>query len=80
MYMGLVMVGRKIHAAETSVPQPNACEFEMSIEKLKRHKTPGIDQIPTELIKGGGRTISSEPINLLILFGIRRNCLRSGSS
>jgi hypothetical protein len=32
----------------------------MSIEKLKRHNSPGTDQIPTELIKAGGRTIRSE--------------------
>jgi hypothetical protein len=32
----------------------------MAIEKLKRHKSPGIDQIPAELIKAGGRTICSE--------------------
>jgi len=41
--MGLMMVGRKICAAETLVSQPSGCEVEMSIEKLKRHKTPGID-------------------------------------
>ena len=29
----------------------------MAIEKLKNHKSPGIDQIPAELIKAGGRTI-----------------------
>ena len=29
----------------------------MAIEKLKSHKSPGIDQIPAELIKAGGRTI-----------------------
>jgi len=32
----------------------------MAIEKLKRHNSPGIDQIPAELIKAGGRTICSE--------------------
>ena len=32
----------------------------MAIEKLKRHKSPGIDQIPTELITAGGRTIRCE--------------------
>jgi hypothetical protein len=32
----------------------------MAIEKLKRHKSPGIDQIPAKLIKAGGRTIRSE--------------------
>jgi hypothetical protein len=36
--------------------------------------------IPAELIEAGSRTIFSEIKNLLILFGIRRNCLRSGRS
>jgi len=31
----------------------------MAIAKLKQHKSPGIDQIPVELIKAGGRTIRS---------------------
>jgi hypothetical protein len=30
---------------------------EMAIEKLKRHKSPGTDHIPAELIKARGRTI-----------------------
>jgi len=30
------------------------------IDKLKSHKSPGIDRIPAELIKAGGRTISLE--------------------
>jgi hypothetical protein len=32
----------------------------MSIEKLKRHKSPGIDQIPAELIEAEGATIRCE--------------------
>ena len=32
----------------------------MAIEKLKRSKSPGIYQIPAELIKTGGRIIRSE--------------------
>ena len=32
----------------------------MGIENPKRHKLPGIDKIPTELIETGGRTIPSE--------------------
>jgi len=32
----------------------------MAIEKLKRHKSPGIDQIPAELIRAGVRKIHSE--------------------
>jgi len=30
------------------------------IEKLKRHKLPGIDQIPVEMFEAGGRTICYE--------------------
>jgi len=36
----------------------------MALEKLKRHKSPSIDQIPTELIKAVGRTIHLEIHNL----------------
>jgi aromatic ring-opening dioxygenase catalytic subunit (LigB family) len=32
----------------------------MAIEKLKRHKSPGVDQIPAELVKAGCRTTGSE--------------------
>jgi len=32
----------------------------MAVGKLKTHKSPGIDQIPAELIKAGGRIICSE--------------------
>jgi hypothetical protein len=38
----------------------SASEVELSIEKLKSHKSPGIDQIPIELIKAGGRIILCE--------------------
>ena len=37
--------------------EPSAFEVELAIGKLKNHKSPGIDQIPAELIKAGGRTI-----------------------
>jgi len=40
------------------VPEPNASEVEMTTEKLKRHKPPGTDQGPAELIRSG-RTIRS---------------------
>jgi hypothetical protein len=50
----------EIHTAEPLVPEPSDSEVEMAIEKLKRHKSPGVDQIPAELIKAGSRTICSE--------------------
>ena len=39
------------------VPEPSAFKVELAIEKLKSHKSPGIDQIRAEMIKAGGRTI-----------------------
>jgi hypothetical protein len=39
----------EIHTAETT----SAFEVELAIEELKSHRSPGIDQIPAELIKAG---------------------------
>ena len=50
----------EMHTAEPIVPVPNASEVEMAAEKLKRHKSPGTDQTPPELIKAMGGTIHSE--------------------
>jgi len=38
----------------------------LAIEKLKSHKSPGIDQIPAELIKAEGKTIHFEIHKLII--------------
>jgi len=59
------------------VPEPRAFELEMAIEKLKGHKSPGIDQIPEKLIKAGGRTIRSEIHKLITSIWNKENCLRS---
>jgi len=56
----------EIHTAEPLVPEPSAFEFELAIEKLKSHKSPGIDQIPAELIKAGYRTIRCAIHKLII--------------
>ena len=56
----------EIHTVEPLVPEPSAFEVELAIEKLKNHKSLGIDQIPAELIKAGGRTIRSEIRRLII--------------
>ena len=45
------------HTTEPLVPEPSAVEVDLTIEKLKCHKTPSNDQIPAELIKEGCRTI-----------------------
>jgi hypothetical protein len=70
----------EIHTAEPLVPESSALEVELAIEKLKSHKSPGIDQIPAELIKAGGSPIHCAIHKLILLFGIRRNCLESGRS
>jgi len=49
-----------IHTAEPLVPDPSASEVELVIDKLKSHKSPGIDQIPAKLIKVEGRTLCLE--------------------
>ena len=51
---------------EPLVPEPSAFEVELAIEKLKSHRSPGIDQIPAELIKVGGRAIRCEIHKLII--------------
>jgi len=62
----------EIHTAEPLVPKPSAFEVELAIEKLKSHKSPGIDQIPGQFVV--------RFINLLFLFGIKRDCLKNGRS
>jgi len=58
---GVKDVGQaEIQTAEPLVPEPSASEVELAIDKLKSHKSPGIDQIPSELIKAGGRIICME--------------------
>ena len=47
----------QMHTVEPLVPEPSAFEVELAVGKLKNYKSPGIDQIPAELIKAGGRTI-----------------------
>ena len=49
-----------MHTAKPIVSELIVFELEMATEKLKRHKSPGIDQIPAELNKAGGRKIRSE--------------------
>jgi len=64
---GVKDVGQaEIHTAEPLVNRPSASEFELAIDKLKSHKSPGIDQIPAELIKAGDRTICLEIRKLII--------------
>jgi len=49
------------------VPEPSAFDVDMVIEKLIRHKSPGVDQIPAKLIKAGGKKISSNYTGISLL-------------
>ena len=50
----------EIRTAERVVPKPSVFDLEMTVLKLKSHKSPAIDQIPAEFIKAEGRKILSE--------------------
>jgi hypothetical protein len=57
----------EMHTAEPFVPQHSASEFEVAIGKLKSYKSPGVDQIPAELIHVGEETLHSEIHKLIKL-------------
>ena len=69
------------HTAEPLVPEPSAFEVDLAIEKLKSHKSPGIGQIPAELIKEGGRTIRYQIHKLIVSIWnkekLPKECLRN---
>jgi hypothetical protein len=50
----------EIHTAEPLVPYPSPFEVEITIENLKRYKSPGSDGISTELIQAGGEILRSK--------------------
>jgi hypothetical protein len=56
----------EIHTDTPLVPEPSASEVHLAIKNAKSHISPGIDQIPVELIKAGGRTIRCEIHKLLV--------------
>ncbi|KAJ4445236.1 hypothetical protein ANN_07037 [Periplaneta americana] len=56
----------QIETAEPFIPEPTLSEVEIAIENLKKYKSPGIDQIPAELIQEGGRTLFSEIYKLVL--------------
>ena len=56
----------EIHAAEPLVPVPSAFDVAMTIEKLKRHKSPGTVQILAELIKAKVKHFAVRSINLSV--------------
>jgi hypothetical protein len=49
-----------MHTAEPFVPELSVSEVGVAVGKLKRHKSPGVDQTPAELIQAGGETLRLE--------------------
>jgi hypothetical protein len=43
----------EVYAAEPLVPEPSNFEVETDIANIKRYKSPGIIEIPAELIRAG---------------------------
>jgi hypothetical protein len=56
-----------MHRAEPFVPESSASEVEVATGKLKKYKSPGVDQIPAELIQAGRETLSLEIHKLIKL-------------
>jgi len=63
-----VVTQTEILTAEPLVPEPSASEVELDIEKLKSHKSPGIGQIPAQMIKVGGTTMHYEIHNIIYIW------------
>jgi hypothetical protein len=47
----------EIHTAEPILRDPSPFKVEIAIEKLKRYKLQGSDQIPAEFIQAGGEIL-----------------------
>jgi hypothetical protein len=54
-----------MHTAEPFVPGHSASEAKVATGKLKSYKSPGVDQIPAELIQAGAEIFRSGTIDLL---------------
>jgi hypothetical protein len=48
---GEMKLGIQLDTAEPLVPEAYALKFDLAIEKLKSHESPGINQIPAEFLK-----------------------------
>jgi hypothetical protein len=67
-----------MQTADPLVPEPNCFEVEVAIEKLKRYKWPGMDQIWQNWSKQEVIHYVLRSTNFLTLFGTRKNCHTNG--
>jgi hypothetical protein len=51
---------REVHTAELLVPDQSTFQVEIAIAKLTRYISPSSDEIPTEMIQAGSKTLRSE--------------------
>jgi hypothetical protein len=57
----------EMHTAEPFVPEPSTSMVEVAIGKLKRTKSPGVQQIPEKIIQAEGEALCSEIHKLIKL-------------
>jgi len=53
----------KLYTAETPLTEQSGAVVDMAIEKLKRYKSSGMDQIPAEVIETGSRQFAQRSVN-----------------
>ena len=70
----------EIHTPEPLVPESSVFEVEMASEKLKLKNHHVLIKSQQDLLKQLVEKFALRSTHLLILFGIRSNCLRSGRS
>ena len=70
----------EIHTAEPLLPEPSASEVELAIDKLKITNRQVLIKYRQHLLQQGVEQFAWRFMNLLLLYGRRRNCLKSGSS
>jgi hypothetical protein len=56
-----------MHTAEPLVCDLSPSAVEIAIAKLRKYELPGSDQIPTELIETGGKTLLRFTNSLILL-------------
>jgi hypothetical protein len=67
-----------VHIAELLIPEHSSFEVEIANGKLKVYKSSNIDQIPAELLQAEVIRYVLRSTNLLIVFGMGKNCHSSG--
>jgi hypothetical protein len=80
MYTWLKTLGGETYRAEPLVHEPSMSEGELVIENLKRYKSSGIYKSKQNRLNKEVGQFILRSISLLVLFGIRRNCLNLGKS